>query len=54
MESMQDQNLSKKEIDDALKLLRELSLVEITSNLVSLHSLTAQFFGETLKNYFKN
>jgi pimeloyl-ACP methyl ester carboxylesterase/molybdopterin-guanine dinucleotide biosynthesis protein len=49
IKNFEDVSLSKTQVDDAIKLLKQLSLVEIKENVVSLHSLTSQFFGETLR-----
>jgi len=45
--------LSKLDVDNAIKKLKQLSLVEITENIVSVHSLTAQFFSETLREQYE-
>lgn len=49
--------LSKQDVDEALQKLAKLSLVDISPGLtdkrVSLHSFTARYFGETLRNRYQ-
>jgi hypothetical protein len=46
--------MNKKEIDDAIKIMYRLSLIEVSKydkedRQINLHSFTAQYFRETLK-----
>lgn len=45
--------LSNTQVDDALKILKNLSLVEFSEQLVSLHSLTVQYINETLRKRYE-
>jgi hypothetical protein len=47
-------DMNKKEIDDAIKIMYRLSLIEVSKydkedRQINLHSFTAQYFRETLK-----
>jgi nucleoside phosphorylase/molybdopterin-guanine dinucleotide biosynthesis protein len=52
IKNAEGESLSKLQVDESIKLLKQFSLVEITNNIVSLHSLTAKFFGETLRSRY--